>query len=500
MKLANVPYRRVSLPPIRVGVGGPVTVRVRGILDGETVFDREGHSLLANFLHLLYSKMVGGMSDDADFGNRIRGIYPTSDQFQTTVLSATQASPCQVVLDEGEGWTTTTEEARRKAISGAQGMTEINLDEVFLDYVSPSVYNLYTGGVGLTPVDTSLASAYVANSARVMAYDFIHPTGSSTTFDVLNSDLYGIRLGTGTKAVAIDDFHMDRIDYLMTRGSQTVAAPAVDTVNETSTIVFTRQFTNNSGGPITAYEVALFCQIGNHSNSHPCMISRDLIAGGQTIPDGSEFTMEYEIVTSLENLTPPYGGVLRQLGEMLYRQFNQTNRTVQSWVNGNISEGPSNNHMRATFPGGFSGTFYTNHTDWGWPFGPLLGTDDGTLNPLGIDNFGLNSGVDDTLIYYGKGDGPNGIKELRYFPCIVEDYQVSGGVASFHVVRPALNLSGSAITVKEGGLLLSGDAWSDIGISWNARHFVTRHILQTPVTINDGEMVLIDQEFALQVA
>jgi len=493
--------KRIIAPPIRIGVGQPVTIKVKATLDGKVVLHREGHSLLANFLRLLYAKMIGGPSDSQDYGATMRAIYPTSDQFQTKVLSATKDDPCRVILDEGEGWSTSGEEARRAAISGAQGMTLLNNDELFLDYIGPSTYDVYTDFVGGTGLDTTLESDYVADSARVIKYDYAPSHGNSGTFSVLGSKiLYGIRLGTGSTAVAIDNFHLDRIDMEMEVGDQTVTPPAVDTEAETSTIVFTRTFTNNSPSTVTVTEIGLFANIGHWLTGYPAMIARDIISPSQAIPAGSEFTIEYQIVVALENVTPPYGGVLRQLGELLYRQFNQATREAKDWLNASQSVGPGNLNLRVCFPGGFSTPFYTGNDQPGWPFGPLLGTDDQTDNPLGIDNFGLNSGVDDTLIYYGKGTGPNGIGELRYFPALVEDFTVAGGIASFHIIRPALNVSGSQITAKEAGLVVCGNNTGDLGNSWNDIHFVTRHILSSAVPIDNNELVLIDQEFALQVS
>lgn len=105
---------------------------------------------------------------------------------------------------------------------------------------------------------------------------------------------HGIRVGTGTNAVAIGDYALQTaIVHGNSSGQLSHAAVAVGTPGTSGTsrqFTVSRTFTNNSGAGITVNEIALYT---NWNNSYYFCIDRTL--NTFTINNGSSKTVTYTI-------------------------------------------------------------------------------------------------------------------------------------------------------------------------------------------------------------
>ncbi len=106
---------------------------------------------------------------------------------------------------------------------------------------------------------------------------------------------YGIRVGTGSTAVAIADYALETpiaegaAAGQMNHGA-TVAATSVLSA-PSAYFVVSRTMTNNSGGPITVTEAAIYGRLGV---SYYCCLTREVFAG-ELVVDTDTITINWTI-------------------------------------------------------------------------------------------------------------------------------------------------------------------------------------------------------------
>lgn len=107
----------------------------------------------------------------------------------------------------------------------------------------------------------------------------------------LGNESYGIIIGSGTTAPAIDDYCIETIipHATMNYSDVVVATPTHDATTAQFTI--TRDFSNVSGGTVTVNELALYVR----GTSYYYMAIRDVVGGGISVPDGQTLTINYRI-------------------------------------------------------------------------------------------------------------------------------------------------------------------------------------------------------------
>jgi hypothetical protein len=136
------------------------------------------------------------------------------------------------------------------------------------------------------------------------------PDYSNTLRDVYTSGLMfyvtggvgdgtvGIAVGTGVTAVDINDYDLaTRIAHGVSAGelqysAQAYTAPSSDATS--TTLVLTRDFTNDSGGSITVNEIGLF----SRPSSYGTLIIRDVITP-VAVGNGEKLTINYNIKTTI---------------------------------------------------------------------------------------------------------------------------------------------------------------------------------------------------------
>ncbi|MBA7533604.1 hypothetical protein ES705_25845 [subsurface metagenome] len=109
---------------------------------------------------------------------------------------------------------------------------------------------------------------------------------------------YGIRVGTGDTAVAIDDYALetpieegtgaDQMEHLFSTVSQpTVAAPSCS-------FLVSRAIVNNSGAEITVREAGIYMWLKNIATYFGCA-THDVFVTPQAVPDGGTITVDWTI-------------------------------------------------------------------------------------------------------------------------------------------------------------------------------------------------------------
>jgi len=149
-------------------------------------------------------------------------------------------------------------------------------NQLFYIHMAQSALNITdTGG---TPRSSSPATANFAMEA-----------GAGIT-------TYGIRVGTGTTAVAIDDYALatpiaegtgvDEMNHLVcTVAISVVAAPSCS-------FVVSRSFVNNSGAEITVREAGIYMRL---TATYHCCATRDVLGTPQAVPVGGSITVGWTI-------------------------------------------------------------------------------------------------------------------------------------------------------------------------------------------------------------
>lgn len=129
------------------------------------------------------------------------------------------------------------------------------------------------------------------SSGAATAYHLTCPAGAGVTST-------GVRLGTGSTAVAINDHALETpIAHGVAAGqlnhlAQEYSAPQV--VGSTCSFGIKRVFINNSGGTVSGVrELGLYFRFA--STAYYAMGFRDVLGAGVDVPDGGAITVEYTL-------------------------------------------------------------------------------------------------------------------------------------------------------------------------------------------------------------
>ena len=170
-----------------------------------------------------------------------------------------------------------------------------------------SVYTTYSdGSLRLRQTSGSLQST---NNGRVPC---INASGSSTSGEhlaafrgSLNSNAFGIVVGTDDTPESIDDY---RMEGLVANGSgagqlqyqlQVEGTATFNAANKLWNKDWVRSFFNYSGGPITIKEIGCYMYAGT-SFQIMCFI-RDVLSSPITIDDGEKLTISYDFKYIVSN-------------------------------------------------------------------------------------------------------------------------------------------------------------------------------------------------------
>ena len=135
--------------------------------------------------------------------------------------------------------------------------------------------------------NTVSANERGTGTARVITYASASPLTMYGTEGAAGDVNYGIVVGSGTVAIALDDYDLDTpiLNATLAHGQSTMGAASI--VGSYIEIPISRSFVNVTGSPVTINEVGLACvtQYGSSTYAY-LLLSRDLstleVAAGET--------------------------------------------------------------------------------------------------------------------------------------------------------------------------------------------------------------------------
>lgn len=114
----------------------------------------------------------------------------------------------------------------------------------------------------------------------------------------------GVVVGTGSTAVVVTDYSLETIiaDGISTgqlsHGTQSVSSMTVSDPNASFTVQ--RDFTNSSGASITVNECGIYGDCRESlGTTKQFLFIRDIVSGGQAVPDGQTLRVTYTIQTAI---------------------------------------------------------------------------------------------------------------------------------------------------------------------------------------------------------
>jgi len=429
-------------------------------IDDKFVKTIECHSFVDGFLRRLYTQVGGDLPNQAT-----PAATGSNSELMGTVVNAWGSTPIIVQLHAFAADKAV--QGDRIIITGAGTTVLINNTEANPYWiVNPVAYSethyRLLNSTGPGALIEQAGGSYVWHCRKLAGKG--RDTLAFRVNAPVNNDVYGMLIGTGSTAVRMWDKNLVTKVTNGTGSGQllysgvTFGTPTIYGSDAYFTV--TRSFTNNSGASITVRELSLVSFF--NTNIHPSnsnvfyhILSRD-VTGDVVIPINKTLIVNYRVKVTLGS----EGGFLRQMIELLYRQFAQAAINAQTVWNTSNSVGASIDQLNM------------NELHYGVPPNGDLTLDRGIV--VGTDNTAVSLSDYAMLgrIYHG-----NELGQLFHYGTVVGSYveNVVSGYCQLDVFRIFENKSGSSIIVRENGIY----AFS----SETALHCVARHRLPTSITV-----------------
>lgn len=153
-----------------------------------------------------------------------------------------------------------------------------------------------TGGVTRSGSGTQPASGWSSNGSGNMR---IYVGPSYGFYAQAGVDNMGIVVGTGSGA---EDFNDHALGSKIASGNgigqlaySAMDTPTVSTVGIQKQVVWLRYFNNNSGSPVTVYEVGIYTRGTVEGSTIYYMLCRDLLSGGVIVADTGQLKVTYTL-------------------------------------------------------------------------------------------------------------------------------------------------------------------------------------------------------------
>ncbi len=306
----------------------------------------------------------------------------------------------------------------------------------------------------VTDIDGDLNTIFSpSNSAGVWFY----------ADSVADSDTRGILVGTDDTAVDMTDTALGALIADGTGSGQlTRSAVAFTTFAQAGDVAqfyMTRSFTNGSGATINVTEAGLAGEVALAPSSQQFLFARDVFAA-EAVDDGDSLLVEYA-VRCTRGATNHFLEALVQ--HLLCALSNVDTACHDTGGVERTIEKPS------TADSFFLEVDAAAAAD---DYGLIIGTDDGTILPIAVDNSALGAQI-------AEADMAHGAMTVNVFTQAGDDASVS-------LTRTFTNVSGGDITVSEYGLVCRS---KDTGAA--TRYFLLMRRLPTAETISDGDNLTI---------
>lgn len=174
-------------------------------------------------------------------------------------------------------------------------------------------YNFFGGFCGgMSSVGGSVWGAgYISSKATNASIVAVTPTQNNSLYitaanntcfaGIVNNSTYGIVIGTGTDAESFESYALGaQIAHGTSAGQMSHAASvytntAYDSGTKTYTQVFSRVFSNTSGGTIVVAETGMITRITVNGTAHLSLVERNLLGSTASVDNGQKITVTYTL-------------------------------------------------------------------------------------------------------------------------------------------------------------------------------------------------------------
>lgn len=457
-----------------------IDLQIEVSMGGETIISRQADSLVGNFLRQLYGLMIGNKPDNDQ--KRVLAVNQTSSDTGATADFTTDAT-----LNQNNYWGSNADlfylDTDYDAMDGfyysPAGGYNLDLYEVTFNR---STGNVTQGNrVDWSGLDSSQFNGEIyLESLRFMR---VHRNGGEMFAYpdvVVGKDLNNTTTGVDQQRLE------NKIGRFDTTGT-TRSEPAVQ--SNSSTITLSRQFTNNKNYDITVGEIGVEARAElreyqfNDDEEKNILIARDSVSDF-TVASGNSVTIEYKLQLSNSG----DGGMMSQFHQLLYRQIQQTSRTVRDTNNNDRNNSQVvGQFMVSTLSGDLRQSLYSENSLTSESVGPVVGTGSASVSNTNtsLDNAIPQGTSDGTLYYYGATVDRMVIDEAND-----EIY--------FDIVKPCENRGSTTITIEEQALYNSYFSGScDNYPAYSS--MIIRHVLSSSVDVSPGEILKAGYRLKLTV-
>jgi len=457
-----------------------IDLHVEVSMGGETIIERQADSLVGNFLRQLYGLMIGSKPDNDQ--KRVLALDESNSDNNATADFTTNATLHQDEYfsnDENLFYLDTSYDAMCGFYYSPASGRDLHLYEVTFDRSTGDV----TQG---NRVDWSgLDSSQFDGEIYIESLRFMRIQRNDTKMFAYPDVVVGKDLGN--TATSVDQQRpANKIGRFNTTGT-TKSEPAVQ--SNSSTITLSRQFTNNKNYDITVGEIGvkalaeLYDYQDNDDRQASILIARDSVSDF-TVASGNSITIEYKLQLSNSGS----GGMMSQFHQLLYRQIQQTKRTVRD-INNNDrnNEQAEGQFMVSTLSGDLRQSLDPINTLTSESVGPVVGTGTASVSNTNtsLDNAIPQGTSDGTLYYYGPT-----VDRMILDEANDEIY--------FDIVKPCENRGSTTITIEEQALYNSYFSSSCDNYPQYSS-MIIRHVFSSSVNVAPGEILKAGYRLKLTV-
>lgn len=437
--------------------------------DNVPLFRMKCDSFLDQFMRSVYQNFSHGYIDGYWYG-RGHQYRELEDNGGWTVQVVNNGQDVRVGRTSGSSWIT---EGNVAVVGGVQGITGVNgtWKTAELDPETPYPFRM-----------VNRAYIIIENLGPEVTGEWIPGTGVIYTgnLGIFHHDNngytvpknWGAVVGHSDKAVHSRDLALGNIwSYGNLMGNISISSQITD--QESSKFTISRPFTNNSGEQVALREIGIM----SYSQNQWMLLARDVLASAVQLAQGSTLSIDYEVVSNIQNFT----------------QDTDTGGTNGGWTRRFITLMRlfASNHSSAEYYGamamGGNGSalalnqYQNNANAEGWRYGVRLGTNnkyvsmtDESLNPDDDNVNGIENGFgDNQLVHSGTHFG---------------EFQTGDDYAQFTVERYFENKGAVPIEVKEIGLFGNGSTSTTMTPSLFARKALNAN---DQFTIQPGQTVKV---------
>jgi hypothetical protein len=322
---------------------------------------------------------------------------------------------------------------------------------------------LITGGNNTNPADYNFTALDATTSTSGLF--------TSRSADGAPNSYTGIIVGSGTSATSINSVNLETLVDLGTGNGQLSAGEVTTDWDQTTfTSTITRAFVNDSADSATININEVGIAVSNGANvstkAGNFMYVRDLLLSTLVVTPGATLTVQYKLRISSGNNN--YKNIATR------RQFSYIRGATNTRTDLTNTTGSARQESNTLLSGVMA-------TEGLLIRGVVVGTGSTSFNVADVN---LGSRIEhgnstNQLYYHAVSNG------------VIRESSTTNTIR-FSFYRPVENRSGSNITINEAGLFINGSAT-------NGSYMIDRHVLSSPVTLTNGEIINFRWDFEYEL-